>query len=261
MEKRVMSLQFLEEELNKLIAINERFHKWEVEFNEKFYNKRVMSLTLFEIFKRTPFNWDTFLVVTAISNFTANDNVEVFESILKELIKKRVIKNFERKDLGYFITAKDETPIRFIELTDFFQPLDEDVKNRLKSTKRYGHCHWDSIHIVENLVNPSNIVSGYITLQSKKMKFSHSWVEMEYLGKVWVLDFTMNVMMNKEGYYKLYNPQNIIKIGKNTLIEDLKLMEKTTFKDKDIRMYLFNPEEARNVMLNEFKNDKTYEIG
>ena len=71
----------------------------------------------------------------------------------------------------------------------------------------------------------------------------------------------MNEVMNKEGYYKLYNPQNTIAIDNTTLIEDLQLRKRSSLEFEDIRMYLFHPDETREVMQEEIKSHKTYETG
>ena len=256
-----MSLQFLEEEFTKLHTANEQFGKWERELNKKLASGRLISLKLFEILKRTPINWQSLWIATAIGTFTLNGNVEDFELNLNQAIQCGIIKSFKKNKFGYSIIAKDNTPIQFIKLTDFIPSLDEDVKERLHSSQRSGHCHWDSIHLAENLGIPNKIISGYCTMQSKKMPYPHTWVELELKGKEWILDFTMNEVMNKEGYYKLHNPQNIIEIDSATLIEDLKLRKRTSLEDKDIRMYLFYPNEAREIMQEEVKNYKTYETG
>ena len=256
-----MSLQFLKEEFAKLLAINEKFGKWENELNEKLNGGKLVSLKLFEMIKRTPIDWDTLWVVTSIGTFTLNNNVESFEYVLSQAQQKGIIKSFERKKIGYSLVAKDDTPIRFIKLTDFIPSLDDDVKQRLQSSKRSGHCHWDSIHLAEHLEMPNKVVSGYCTMQSKKMPYPHTWVELEHQGKEWVLDFSMNEVMNKEGYYKLYNPQKTIAIDNATLIEDLGLRKRSSMECEDIRMYLFHPDEAREVMQEEIKSHKTYETG
>ena len=256
-----MSLQFLKEEFAKLLAINEKFGKWENELNEKLNGGKLVSLKLFEMIKRTPIDWDTLWVVTSIGTFTLNNNVESFEYVLNQAQQKGIIKSFERKKIGYSLVAKDATPIRFIKLTDFIPSLDENVKERLQSGKRSGHCHWDSIHLAEHLEMPNRVVSGYCTMQSKKMPYPHTWVELEHQGKEWVLDFTMNEVMNKEGYYKLYNPQNTVVIDNATLIEDLQLRKRSSLEFEDIRMYLFHPDETREVMQEEIKSHKTYETG
>ena len=250
-----MSLQFLKDEFAKLVAVNDKFGKWENELNEKLNGGKLLSLKLFQMMKRTPIDWDTLWVVTSIGTFTLNNNVENFEYVLNQAQQKGIIKSFERKKIGYSLVSKDDTLIRFIKLTDFIPSLDDDVKQRLQSSKRSRHCHWDSIHLAEHLEMPNKVVSGYCTMQSKKMPYPHTWVELEHQGKEWVLDFSMNEAMNKEGYYKLYNPQNTIAIDNATLIEDLGLRKRSSMECEDIRMYLFHPDEARKVMAQKGKID------
>ena len=49
-----MSLQFLKEEFNKLLAINEKFNKWENEFNKLLKGKKLLAIKFFQTFKKTP---------------------------------------------------------------------------------------------------------------------------------------------------------------------------------------------------------------
>ena len=252
-----MSLKFLEEEFNKIIKQNERFGKWEKEFYSRTTKGKILSLTLFAKIQKTPIDWNTLWIVSSIGTFTLNNNVENFEYTLNQAINRKIIKSFERKKLGYKIIMLDSTLIRFMKLTDFIPSLEDDVKNRLHSNKRSGHCHWDSIDLSRNLELPNKIVSGYCTMQSKNMPYPHTWVEIEHQGKEWIIDFTMNEVMNKEGYYKLHNPQNTISIDNKTLIEDMKLRSKTSFEEKDVRMYLFHPNETREEMKKEISNNKS----
>lgn len=258
-----MGLKFLEEELDNILLHNQNFSKWEDEFYQKLENGKFISIKIFELINKTPINWNNFWIHCYISTFTLTSNVENFMYSLKFAMKKGVIKSFEKNNNGdgFEILTKDDIPIRFIKITDFLPSLDEKLKNRLQSKQRCGYCHWDSIHLSTNLETPSNVVSGYCSMQSKKKKFPHSWVEIEEDGKEFVLDFTMNVVMNKEGYYKLYNPQNLIKIDNETLKEDLALRKRTSFDCKDIRMYLFYPNEVRDEMQKEVEQYKTYETG
>ena len=192
-----MGLQYLEEELKKLLEINDKFGKWEDELSEYIKRGKLFSIKLFEMLKKTPIDWNTFWIVNSIASFTLDNNVDNFEDDLNQAVKKRKIKSFERKNIGYSLIAKDDAYIRFLQLTDFIPTLDEDVKNRLHTMQRCGYCHWDSIHLAENMEEPCKVVSGYCTMQSKKMAYPHSWVELEYQDREWVIDFTLNVVMNK----------------------------------------------------------------
>ena len=243
------------------MALNKSFGKWETELNRLLNQGKLLQLKFFEARRRTPIDWDTLWLVTSIGTYTLNNNIEDFEYSLNLAIKKSIIGSYERRKQGYEIITRDGTPIRFLQLDEFLTGLDDEVKKRLHSESRFGHCHWDSIHLSENLELPNKVVSAYCTTQSRKMPYTHSWVELEHKGKEWVMDFTMNEMMNKEGYYKLYRPQGIVEIDKETLSADINLMRDTTLADKDIRMYLFYPNEAREVMQEEVKQQKRYKTG
>ena len=256
-----MSLQFLKEELNKLIDKNERYSKWEIKLVKKINSGNFISVKLFEKINQTPLDWDSIWVFTPISNFTLNNDANKFEYNLNQAKYVGVIKSFEKKKLGYKLIAQDDTQIRFLKLIDFVPQMDESIKQELQSEDRLGHCHWRSINLSRKLQAPNMVVSGFCSVYSKKMLFSHSWIELEHQGKEWVLDYTMGVAMNKEGYYKLLNPQNVVKIDNKTLVKDIALRKRTSFDGEDIRMYLFYPNETRELMEEECKQYKTYETG
>ena len=200
-----MGLQQLEDKFAELIALNDRFGEWEDEFTEKLDAGKLISIKFFELLKKTPIDWNTVWLVNSIATITLDDDNDNAEYVLNKAIDRYVIKSFERKKVGYSLVARDDTPIRIIQLTDFVTSLDEDTKKRLHSMQREGYCHWDSIHLAQNLEVPCKIVSGYCTTQSKKMPYPHTWVEVEHQDTEWVLDFTLNLTMNKDGYYSVYN--------------------------------------------------------
>ena len=254
-----MGIEFLEEELRKIVKHNKNFGMWENKVNDLMNGGKLTSLKFFEIFKKTPIDWNTLWIASSLASFTLNGNCDNFEICLNKAKKQRIISGYERKNKGYEITLADGTKLRFLTLVELIPDLSNDTKKRLQSNERYGHCHWDSIHLSKVLEIPNRVVSGYCTCQSKKMPYTHSWVEVDYQDREWVLDFTMNLAMNKDAYYKLYNPQNTVEIDSQTLKDDLDLMRKTSMGQKDLRMYLFYPNEAREVMQEEYKGHKTYE--
>lgn len=256
-----MSLKFLEEEFNKLDAKNRKFGDWEDKVDILINSGKLISLKIFETLKGTPIDWDTLLITSSIATFTLNDDAEKFEVCLNQAIKQGAIKGFERKKTAYELIADDDTKIKFFKLTDVLPDLNDDTKKILQSLERQGCCHWGSIRLSKALQLKNSVVSGDCTMASKKMPYSHSWVELEQDGEEWVLDFTINEVMNKEGYYKLHNPQNTVAIDNETLVQDLDLRDRTALAFKDIRMYLLHPDEAREVMQEEIKGYKTYETG
>jgi hypothetical protein len=185
-----------------------------------------------------------------------NNNSDNFEYCLQEEIRNKIISSFKQIGMYYEIYTIDDSKLKFTKLTNIMPHLNYNTKKYLMSLDRIGKCHTDSLTIAKKLNTPCKLVSGFCTMLSKKMPFLHSWVEVELEDGKYVLDSTMNLAMNKKGYYKLFNPKNTIKIDNFKLKEDCKLIEKTSFINKDLRMYLFFPEEVRNLMKNELRNNK-----
>ena len=87
----IMGLQYLEEELKKLLEINDKFGKWEDELSEYIKRGKLFSIKLFEMLTKTPIDWNTFWIVNSIASFTLDNNVDNFEDDLNQAVKKRKI--------------------------------------------------------------------------------------------------------------------------------------------------------------------------
>ena len=60
-----------------------------------------------------------------------------------------------------------------------------------------------------------------------KLNILHSWVEFNYQGEDMVIDYTLNALMNKEGYYMILSVQNLLsRIDSKLLKEDRKVLDK-----------------------------------
>ncbi len=247
-----MSYKSLEKKFNKLLDHNKKFGNWENQLNELLESGNMAKIKMFEMVNNTQIDWNTLWIMAAISTFTKTNNETIFEQTLNDAISHNIITGFEKKKVGYQISDNSHESIRFVKLTEFFPNLSDKTKNILFSSERAGHCHWNSIHLSEGISQPHKLVSGYCSsMQSKKMHYPHSWLEIEHNNKEWALDFSTNLAMHKDGYYKLFAPENTVEIDNETLKEDLKLRSQTSFEDKDIRMYLFFPNEARAEMQSE----------
>ena len=90
---------------------------------------------------------------------------------------------------------------------------------------RVHKCHYLGIYssqMLEEYFNIKNyLVTGYTCFATEKSKYLHSWNEFEYNGEQYVLDSTLNVIMNKEGYYLLRHIEEIVeKIESDKIISD-----------------------------------------
>ena len=65
-------------------------------------------------------------------------------------------------------------------------------------------------------------MTGYIYGYSDKSKFLHSWVESTINDEEYVIDGTLNAMINKDGYYLMQHAKPITKISDSVLKSDIK---------------------------------------
>ena len=144
----------------------------------------------------------------------------------------------ELRDLGdYILDIKVEKNEKFnlpevkVETTKGviraiqFSSLAPEVKNLfpfIESDKRFGNCYDFAYNISLNLGVPNQIVTGYIYGYSDKSEFLHSWVETTIKDEEYVIDGTLNAMINKQGYYLMQHAKPITKIDDSTLKSDLK---------------------------------------
>ena len=66
------------------------------------------------------------------------------------------------------------------------------------------------------------MVIGFVYGYSDKSKYIHSWIELEYRGEEYVIDCTLNAMINKEGYYLIQHAEPITKVGNEMIKSDIK---------------------------------------
>ena len=144
----------------------------------------------------------------------------------------------ELRDLGdYILDIKVEKNEKFnlpevkIETTKGiiqaiqFSSVAPEVKNLfpfIESDKRFGNCYDFAYNISLNLGVPNQIVTGYIYGYSDKSKFLHSWVESTINDEEYVIDGTLNAMINKDGYYLMQHAKPITKMSDSVLKSDIK---------------------------------------
>lgn len=144
----------------------------------------------------------------------------------------------ELRDLGdYILDIKVEKNEKFnlpevkIETTKGiiqalqFSSVALEVKNLfpfIENNERFGNCYDFAYNISLNLGVPNQIVTGYIYGYSDKSEFLHSWVETTIKDEEYVIDGTLNAMINKQGYYLMQHAKPITKIDDSTLKSDLK---------------------------------------
>lgn len=113
------------------------------------------------------------------------------------------------------MTYKNES-IQFSRISDLLISNNNETiklkKQLLNINKRRGECHVNS---TEYINCGDYLVTGYIS--GDKYSIIHSWVETDKN----VIDFTLNLVIKKEDYYKMMNAQVLSIIKKENVYDEL----------------------------------------
>ena len=187
-------------------------------------------------------------IYKAIFTFTLSTVTEEKKiRLLGQLKNIEWIQSVEASDTEIKITTNTGI-IKVRTLTDVFPSLQEDPY--IQTYERLGRCHEASLAISEGLGDIQNyIVTGYVFALSDKSKYVHSWIELVVNGEEVVIDYTLNAIMNKEGYYKIRHVKDISKISSCDVKNDKAILNKIG--NFDLKEYLiFRDEIMRDLEKN-----------
>ncbi len=151
-----------------------------------------------------------------------NEKLEFLNELkaLKRYIIDISIKINSKLNLPELIIKTMMGDIRVIQYSKI-NPAIKDLFPFILDNRRYGKCYDFAYEISSNLNIPNKIVTGYIYGYSVKSQFLHSWVEVNIKGEEYVIDGTLNAVINKRGYYLLEHAKPISIISSLTLKNDL----------------------------------------
>ena len=140
----------------------------------------------------------------------------------KDYIKDIKVVNNEKANTNQLIIDTTKGKITLLPLTEAI-PKAKEVYPVLETIARANTCFSNSLNISLSLSNRDNdVVTGIIHGLTDKSKYLHSWVETNLFGEDVVIDFTMNAIINKEGYYQFRHAEEIERINGKTIVEDSK---------------------------------------
>ena len=195
---------------------------------------------------------DEYDIYTIIQQLTISDAVgEKREELLNRLRKNEKVKSV-RDDGAAVEIETTEGKISFAKLSEVLPGLKGDKE--LETWNRMGKCHHKSMELSESVGMPNDVVTGYVYLISDKTKFLHSWVECNKTRKVpLVADYTLNVLMNRDGYYYLRKAEPLTRVSDQDIKRD---QERFSHLNLEPKAYLlFRDEIARDLD----KNDSAFE--
>ena len=176
----------------------------------------------------TKLDMDNYNIKYRISEWTKNslsdkEKIAFLNELknLKDYVVNIKVEENEKFNLPEVTIETTKGVIRAIQ----FSSLAPEVKNLfpfIENNERFGNCYDFAYNISLNLGVPNQIVTGYIYGYSDKSEFLHSWVESNIKDEEYVIDGTLNAMINKEGYYLMQHAKPITKISDSVLKGDIK---------------------------------------
>lgn len=247
--------------------------------NSKYYKNGINKNTydmlfpdFYNIKKEKIADEKTSLIIELIDVYTLTEQKELFIDLVKKTFDEQYGINYsnikynkETKQYEYEIKGKIYTFNELSDITDI-----EKFKKELKTDKRHHKCHTRTLELSFG-VPESNIVTGYEVIAD--IKALHSILEYKVKNKLYIIDYTKNIIMPKEQYMELTKFKEIERISDIEYIEDLgriynfpHLTDKVyvTFQKELIRELkskaLFEDDEISKKEIQELKEGKMRQI-
>ncbi len=205
---------------------------------------------------------DEWRICTAIEGYTSIGEKEEREGLLFRLKSIPWIKDI-KIEAKRVLMDTEKGLIRFGLINETLPEYKDDLQ--LFTTGRKGFCHRDALKMSTMYEKENHVVTGYVYGIADKAKYLHSWVETTIDEKDYVLDYTMNVAMNKEAYYMLKHAEEISRISNKQIKEDWKIIKNLNAKGihfMDSQYLIFRDEIMKDLEKNfgtENKEDKEQE--
>ena len=193
--------------------------------------------------RRIPYHNSEYLFDIELSNFSKLEKCIRTIKGEKPKHKPRKIKVNKNKIYHY---VNGEMDLVYEKLSDYLKSIK--IINELKSYKRYGKCHDRSIELAVSIKN-SFLLTGYTSYED--IDILHSVVECEKDGKTKIIDYTKNLIMDKEEYIGLNNFRVIQRISREDYLKDRMIID-TYIPNLSTVAYLC----FRDEIIKELKNKK-----
>lgn len=198
-----------------------------------------------------------------LNRFTKLEQKSIFVNFIKLYIKKGLKLKIDKISYNEDTKQYEYRDGSFVLTFDMISNKinDNNLINILKSNKRKGTCHKNSVVYGHGLPN-SKIVTGYITIG--KIKNLHTIVEYPQNDKTIIFDWTKNLKMEKEQYITLTKFVELTSYDAKDVFYDAAIMTKfgisdiisiknyVTFRDEIIKdleknLHLLSKEEQAEI--------------
>lgn len=180
--------------------------------------------------------------------FSLIDSITLLSDKEVKIVTRR-LKNLKQRGLSkknrHYIVNKDGLEYKF-EILDKF--VSDELKERLRSEKRYGECVSSSIYLAYNNPKNSKILIGRMNLANSSIIHSVFCIKKDD-NREYVFDFTRNLVMKKDDYFDLTNFELINEVKSEYLKEDLKKLKNIGMSTKPYLM-------CRDEIMNDLNKNK-----
>lgn len=184
-------------------------------FNDLGINKKTYDIIIEDQKINTDFKNDK--IISTIEIFTKihkNNPFNKFNLLICDYyfnLEQLKIKKYEH-EFAYKTTEKE---IKFKKLSDSI--IQKNTKKELKTNKRYGKCHTASFALALYSTKNCEIITGFVDEFNHRLM--HSIVEYNHNGLY--IDYTKNLIMNKNDYINIYHFKEISRVTSKQVKEDV----------------------------------------
>lgn len=239
-------LLFAENESIRILSLYKKFCRQCVTKGEKI-KAVATSLRLRFIEKVKKFYMEEETIWESIHYLTANIGKDIRQNIMEGMLKAEIVSDIKENN-GIICIKTTFGEIKFSTIPNFFPNVEfddkiEDIKTRMGKIDEESDCHMQAIEYSKRLSNigvENEVVTGNRYLATDRSGTLHSWNEFQIEGKEHVLDYTQNVVMNKEGYYSLNHINKILsRVNSQDIPRDKKIINQMTGRYyMDVKTYL-----------------------
>ncbi len=156
-------------------------------------------------------------------------------------------------DNNYFSLTAEDASFTAKKLSHEFPEIKKYLTD-IEKPNRIGRCHPYSVVLVALLAKDNHgdnsckisLATDRIYQLSHKAKILHSWVEVEIDGKVFVLDASKNLIIDKDAYYEICHVNEPEKVDSIQLLKDYKMIRRLTDYDEYlVKVYYENAANGR----------------
>ena len=201
-------------------------------------------------------------ILDEIALFTTMNDKSIIDRIKMKILSRRY-SNIDFRKISYdkkrqlYVYSYNGNEIIFQKLSNIID--NKDLIKELMSKKRFGKCHERSIESLTSFKQPTTERTG--TWQRHDKVHLHSIIELQgRKGKQYIVDYTLNLIMEKQQYLELTKFKEMESIKDTDLIQDMRDGTSEFLKEADfmLRPYVtFRQEIKADLKRNESLLNKT----